>query len=161
MNGVGLTPWFADSGGIIYSPKVLKGRSMIEVVKNDINIHYPLIDKIKIGQSIRGWNGELDSVLMDSLLNAAPTRVLSVGGGTIPTAKREFYCDPVQFEFELAHLVEARDPTQGHRPWKRMRPSKRLDPAFKVRKSRLPPMASLIAPWFAEIQDWSVNSRME
>ena len=25
VNGIGLTPWFADSGGVIYNPKGLKG----------------------------------------------------------------------------------------------------------------------------------------
>ena len=71
---------------------------MIDVVKNDLNIHYPPIDKIKSGQVVKGWAEELGKLLEDGMQNA------SVGGGTIPSAKRNFFCAYVQVEFELSKL---------------------------------------------------------
>ena len=55
---------------------------MIEVIKNDLRIQYPLIGRIKSGQIVRGWEQDLDEILKDGLRDAQPRYLFSVGGGT-------------------------------------------------------------------------------
>ena len=45
---------------------------MTKAVQNDLNIQYPLIDKIQGGQVIAGWDRELDEVLEEGLRGAVP-----------------------------------------------------------------------------------------
>ena len=131
------SPLFGDSCGCIVNPSGHKGISALAVIERDLHIQFNTIDCVRSGQSVNGWDAQLEEILADGLVGATEHLGLTVGAGAIPNPKRSYLCDAAQFEREIALLSEAKPPG-AFEPWTRTKPKRRSLSAFRVRRTRVP-----------------------
>ena len=67
---MGRSPVFEDSGCCIFSNSGQKGVSALQAVERDLAMHFNTADCIRSGQSVAGWETQLDETLEAGLASA-------------------------------------------------------------------------------------------
>ena len=132
----GPSMWHGDSGCVVYSPGGQRSKSMLEVIKKDLGIQYPIVDCIESGTGISRFLENLSSYMQRGLMSDIPYVGLSVGGDAIPSDKCSFYCDMAQFEYEMERMSVGQE--MSGRIWQRPRPDRSSPSVLRINRRAIP-----------------------